>query len=141
MYAIFWFTVWTWWSHDWRPFPNFVQICVNGTVAYVAQSAWIRSGTFRDNILFGKPMNKEHYWKTLRACALDKDLESFPHGDLTEIGERGMNMSGGQKQRMQLARAVYQDADVYLLDDPLSAVDAHTAASLFNVRFLIFWFE
>ncbi|KAG0571068.1 hypothetical protein KC19_6G208800 [Ceratodon purpureus] len=108
------------------------SICVNGTVAYVAQSAWIRSGTFRDNILFGKPMDKELYSKTLRACALDKDIESFPYGDLTEIGERGMNMSGGQKQRMQLARAVYQDADVYLLDDPLSAVDAHTAASLFN---------
>lgn len=113
-----------------------MQICVNGTVAYVAQSAWIRSGTFRDNILFGKPMDKKLYWRTLRACALDKDIESFPHGDLTEIGERGMNMSGGQKQRMQLARAVYRDADVYLLDDPLSAVDAHTAASLFNVRFL-----
>lgn len=107
-------------------------IRVNGTVAYVAQSAWIRSGTFRDNILFGKPMDKERYRKTLRACALDKDIENFPHGDLTEIGERGMNVSGGQKQRMQLARAVYQNADIYLLDDPLSAVDAHTAASLFN---------
>lgn len=65
-----------------------------------------------------------------------KDLEVLPHGDLTEIGERGVNLSGGQKQRIQLARALYQDADIYLLDDPFSAVDAHTAMSLFNVRVL-----
>lgn len=78
-------------------------------------------------------MDSDRYKKTLKACALEKDLEGFPYGDLTEIGERGINMSGGQKQRLQLARAVYQDADVYLLDDPLSAVDAHTGSSLFNV--------
>lgn len=63
-----------------------------------------------------------------------KDLELLPYGDLTEIGERGVNLSGGQKQRIQLARALYQDADIYLLDDPFSAVDAHTATSLFNVN-------
>lgn len=79
-------------------------------------------------------MDSDRYKKTLKACALEKDLEDFPFGDLTEIGERGINMSGGQKQRLQLARAVYQNADVYLLDDPLSAVDAHTGSSLFNVR-------
>jgi ABC-type bacteriocin/lantibiotic exporter with double-glycine peptidase domain len=79
-------------------------------------------------------MDSDRYKRTLKACALEKDLEGFPYGDLTEIGERGINMSGGQKQRLQLARAVYQDADVYLLDDPLSAVDAHTGSSLFNVR-------
>ena len=62
-----------------------------------------------------------------------KDLELLPYGDLTEIGERGINLSGGQKQRIQLARALYKNADVYLLDDPFSAVDAHTATSLFNV--------
>ncbi|TVU07887.1 hypothetical protein EJB05_41262 [Eragrostis curvula] len=101
---------------------------VFGSVAYVSQNSWIQSGTVRDNILFGKPFNKELYDKAIKACALDKDMENFDHGDLTEIGQRGLNMSGGQKQRIQLARAVYNDADVYLLDDPFSAVDAHTAA-------------
>ncbi|KAF0901840.1 hypothetical protein E2562_006467 [Oryza meyeriana var. granulata] len=102
-----------------------------GTVAYVSQNSWIQSGSVRDNILFGKPFNKERYDKAIKACALNKDIENFDHGDLTEIGQRGLNMSGGQKQRIQLARAVYSDADVYLLDDPFSAVDAHTAAILF----------
>ncbi|XP_058743551.1 ABC transporter C family member 8-like [Vicia villosa] len=105
---------------------------VGGTLAYVSQSAWIQSGTVRDNILFGKPMDKTRYEKAIKACALDKDINDFSHGDLTEIGQRGINMSGGQKQRIQLARAVYNDADIYLLDDPFSAVDAHTAAILFN---------
>ncbi|CAN6163714.1 unnamed protein product [Urochloa humidicola] len=104
---------------------------VFGSVAYVSQNSWIQSGTVRDNILFGKPFNKELYEKAIKSCALDKDIENFDHGDLTEIGQRGLNMSGGQKQRIQLARAVYNDADVYLLDDPFSAVDAHTAAVLF----------
>ncbi|CAN6441455.1 unnamed protein product [Victoria cruziana] len=103
-----------------------------GSVAYVAQTAWIQSGTVRDNVLFGKEMNKSKYEEAIKSCALDKDIENFIHGDLTEIGERGLNLSGGQKQRIQLARAVYNDADVYLLDDPFSAVDAHTAATLFN---------
>ena len=79
-------------------------------------------------------MDKTKYEKALKACALDKDINTFNHGDLTEIGQRGLNMSGGQKQRIQLARAVYKDADIYLLDDPFSAVDAHTAAILFNVK-------
>jgi len=78
-------------------------------------------------------MDKRRYEKAIKACALDKDINDFSHGDLTEIGQRGINMSGGQKQRIQLARAVYNDADIYLLDDPFSAVDAHTAATLFNV--------
>lgn len=103
-----------------------------GSVAYVSQSSWIQSGTVRDNILYGNPMDKTIYEKAIKVCALDKDVDSFKHGDLTEIGQRGLNMSGGQKQRIQLARAVYNDADIYLLDDPFSAVDAHTAATLFN---------
>jgi ABC-type transport system involved in cytochrome bd biosynthesis fused ATPase/permease subunit len=109
------------------------QIEVYGSVAYVSQSAWIQSGTIRENILFGKPFDRERYEKAIKACALDKDIENFANGDATEIGQRGLNMSGGQKQRIQLARAVYNDADVYLLDDPFSAVDAHTAATLFYV--------
>nr|GEX96519.1 ABC transporter C family member 8 [Tanacetum cinerariifolium] len=105
---------------------------VSGSIAYVSQTSWIQSGTIQDNIMYGKPMNRSMYEKAIKACALDKDIEAFKHGDLTEIGQRGLNMSGGQKQRIQLARAVYNDADIYLLDDPFSAVDAHTAASLFN---------
>ncbi|XP_071742425.1 ABC transporter C family member 8-like isoform X2 [Rutidosis leptorrhynchoides] len=102
------------------------------SIAYVSQTSWIQSGTIQDNILYGKPMERSKYEKAIKACALDKDIEAFEHGDLTEIGQRGLNMSGGQKQRIQLARAVYNDADIYLLDDPFSAVDAHTAATLFN---------
>ena len=109
------------------------QVNVGGTLAYVSQSSWIQSGTVQDNILFGKTMDKTRYEKAIKACALDKDINDFSHGDLTEIGQRGINISGGQKQRIQLARAVYNDADIYLLDDPFSAVDAHTAAILFNV--------
>ncbi|KAL2337977.1 hypothetical protein Fmac_012423 [Flemingia macrophylla] len=105
---------------------------VSGTIAYVSQTSWIQSGTVQDNILFGKPMEQTRYENAIKVCALDKDINDFSHGDLTEIGQRGINMSGGQKQRIQLARAVYNDADIYLLDDPFSAVDAHTAAILFN---------
>ncbi|CAJ1950915.1 unnamed protein product [Sphenostylis stenocarpa] len=105
---------------------------VGGTIAYVSQTSWIQSGTVRDNILFGKPMNKTRYESATKVCALDMDINDFSHGDLTEIGQRGINMSGGQRQRIQLARAVYNDADIYLLDDPFSAVDAQTAAILFH---------
>ncbi|CAN6460901.1 unnamed protein product [Victoria cruziana] len=107
-----------------------VKLC--GTKAYVPQSPWILTGNIRDNILFGKEYERSKYDRTIRACDLNKDLELFSEGDLTEIGERGITMSGGQKQRIQLARAVYQDADIYLLDDPFSAVDAHTGTHLFQ---------
>ncbi|PSS10083.1 ABC transporter C family member 9 like [Actinidia chinensis var. chinensis] len=105
---------------------------ISGTKAYVPQSPWILSGNVRENILFGNPYDSAMYDKTVKACALMKDFELFSAGDLTEIGERGINMSGGQKQRIQIARAVYQDADIYLLDDPFSAVDAHTGTQLFE---------
>ncbi|XP_062149436.1 ABC transporter C family member 10-like isoform X2 [Alnus glutinosa] len=107
-------------------------IQVYGNTAYVSQTAWIQTGTIQENILFGSDMDSQKYSETLERCSLVKDLELLPYGDLTEIGERGVNLSGGQKQRIQLARALYQDADIYLLDDPFSAVDAHTAASLFS---------
>ncbi|KAL2613231.1 hypothetical protein R1flu_024923 [Riccia fluitans] len=103
-----------------------------GKVAYVAQTAWIQTKSIRDNILFGRPMEAKRYTEAIRAAGLETDLQEMPYGDRTEIGERGINMSGGQKQRIQLARAVYADADVYLLDDPFSAVDAHTASHLFQ---------
>ncbi|KAF7825946.1 putative ABC transporter C family member 15 [Senna tora] len=108
------------------------SVKISGTKAYVAQAPWILTGTIRDNITFGKEFDKDKYDKTIEACALKKDFELFSCGDLTEIGERGINMSGGQKQRIQIARAVYQDADIYLLDDPFSAVDAHTGTHLFK---------
>ncbi|KAK1261109.1 ABC transporter C family member 5 [Acorus gramineus] len=107
-----------------------VKLC--GSAAYVSQSAWIQSGNIEENILFGSPMDKAKYKSVIHACALKKDLELFSHGDQTIIGDRGINLSGGQKQRVQLARALYQDADIYLLDDPFSAVDAHTGTELFK---------
>ncbi|KAK4407280.1 ABC transporter C family member 5 [Sesamum angolense] len=108
-----------------------VRIC--GSAAYVPQSAWIQSGNIEENILFGSPMDKVKYKSVIHACSLKKDLELFSYGDQTIIGDRGINLSGGQKQRVQLARALYQDADIYLLDDPFSAVDAHTGSELFKV--------
>ncbi|KAK4278336.1 hypothetical protein QN277_016194 [Acacia crassicarpa] len=107
-----------------------IRVC--GSKAFVAQSPWIQSGKIEDNILFGKEMDRERYEKVLEACSLKKDLEILPFGDQTIIGERGINLSGGQKQRVQIARALYQDADIYLFDDPFSAVDAHTGSHLFK---------
>ncbi|GFZ05328.1 multidrug resistance-associated protein 3 [Actinidia rufa] len=107
-----------------------IRLC--GTKAYVAQSPWIQSGKIEDNILFGREMDREKYDEALEACSLKKDLEILSFGDQTVIGERGINLSGGQKQRIQIARALYQDADVYLFDDPFSAVDAHTGSHLFK---------
>ena len=118
-----------------------LQIDVYGKFAYVSQTAWIQTGTIRENILFGSDLDDQRYQETLQRSALIKDLELFPYGDLTEIGERGVNLSGGQKQRIQLARALYQNADIYLLDDPFSAVDAHTAKSLFNVMIFFLHFQ
>ncbi|KAA3486882.1 ABC transporter C family member 3-like isoform X1 [Gossypium australe] len=103
-----------------------------GTKAYVAQSPWIQSGKIEENILFGKAMDRERYDRVLEGCSLKKDLEILSFGDQTVIGERGINLSGGQKQRIQIARALYQDADIYLFDDPFSAVDAHTGSHLFK---------
>ncbi|KAA8520381.1 hypothetical protein F0562_014637 [Nyssa sinensis] len=102
------------------------------TKAYVPRSPWILTGNVRENIIFGNPYDSLKYDRTVKACALTKDFELFSAGDLTEMGERGINMSGGQKQRIQLVRAVSQDADIYLLDDPFSAVDAHTGTKLFE---------
>lgn len=110
-----------------------IQIEVYGKISYVSQTAWIQTGTIQENILFGLAMDSERYRETLERCSLVKDLELLPFGDLTEIGERGVNLSGGQKQRLQLARALYQNADIFLLDDPFSALDAQTAMSVFNV--------
>lgn len=100
-------------------------ITTKGSVAYVPQEPWLMNATVKENILFGHKFEPDVYQKTIYACALDSDLKILPDGDNTEIGERGVSLSGGQKARLSLARAVYARADVYLLDDPLSAVDQH----------------
>ncbi|KAG0362447.1 Multidrug resistance-associated protein 1, partial [Gamsiella multidivaricata] len=108
------------------------RIQISGKCAYVPQQAWIINATVRNNIVFGKAFDQEKYDRVLFASGLLPDLEILAAGDQTEIGERGINLSGGQKQRVSLARAAYQDADVYLLDDPLSAVDAHVDQHLWE---------
>ncbi|KAI4894928.1 hypothetical protein NFI96_014952, partial [Prochilodus magdalenae] len=107
-------------------------VAVNGDFAYVAQQAWILNATLRDNILFGKDYEEERYQAVLSACCLRPDLAILPNADLTEIGERGANLSGGQRQRISLARALYSNRDIYILDDPLSALDAHVGNHIFN---------
>ncbi|NXX18190.1 MRP1 protein, partial [Podargus strigoides] len=107
-------------------------VTMKGTAAYVPQQAWILNASVEDNILFGKEMDETWFNRVIDACALQPDLESFPAGRKSEIGEKGINISGGQKQRVNLARAVYQKASIYLLDDPLSAVDAHVGQHIFE---------
>nr|XP_048721612.1 multidrug resistance-associated protein 1 isoform X1 [Caretta caretta] len=107
-------------------------VAVKGSVAYVPQQAWIQNAALKDNIIFGREMKESHYKRVIEACALLPDIEILPSGDRTEIGEKGVNLSGGQKQRVSLARAVYCNTDVYLFDDPLSAVDAHVGKHIFD---------
>ena len=103
-----------------------------GTIAYLSQVPWVFSGTLRENILFGKDFDKKKYDTIIQVCDLKTDLDCFPKGDLTEVGQRGVILSGGQRARVSLARGIYSDADIYLLDDPLSAVDAAVGKNLFN---------
>ena len=108
---------------------------INGSLSYVEQQPWTQNMTIRDNILFGKPFNKRKYVETVVACQLEPDLEIMPAGEFSEIGEKGINLSGGQKARVSLARAVYQDADIVLMDDPISALDANVRKAIFNQVF------
>ncbi|RPA94274.1 hypothetical protein L873DRAFT_1442024 [Choiromyces venosus 120613-1] len=101
-------------------------------VAYCPQYAWIQNASVRENIIFGREFKEDWYADVVDACALQQDLDMLPHGDQTEIGERGITVSGGQKQRLNIARAIYFDADIVLMDDPLSAVDAHVGRHLFD---------
>ena len=102
-----------------------------GKIALVSQTPWVYSGTVRDNIVFGNQFDVQKYNKVIEVCDLEKDIASFTKRDLTEIGQRGVILSGGQRARVSLARAIYSDADIYLLDDPLSAVDAKVGKRLF----------
>lgn len=108
------------------------KVQISGRLAYVPQQAWIINASLRDNILFGNTYDESRYNAVVTACGLTPDIAILPAGDMTEIGERGINLSGGQKQRVSLARAAYDDADIYLLDDPLSAVDAHVDQHLWE---------
>jgi ABC-type multidrug transport system fused ATPase/permease subunit len=108
------------------------SVSVRGRIAYTAQDPWIQNKTVEGNVLMGMPMDRQRYEQVIEACALQSDLAMLPSGDQTEIGEKGVNLSGGQKHRIALARACYANADVYLLDDPLSAVDAHVGQHLMS---------
>ncbi|KAF3420729.1 LOW QUALITY PROTEIN: hypothetical protein E2986_00606 [Frieseomelitta varia] len=108
------------------------RVNTKGSIAYVSQQAWIQNASLQDNVLFGKSLHKSVYNRVIESCALNPDLKVLPAGDQTEIGEKGINLSGGQKQRVSLARAVYNDSDIYFLDDPLSAVDSHVGKHIFE---------
>lgn len=108
------------------------SIKMSAKLAYCPQYAWIQNATVRENIVFGKEFDPEWYAAVVEACALERDLDMLPDGDRTEIGERGITVSGGQKQRLNIARAIYFNADIVLMDDPLSAVDAHVGKHLFD---------
>lgn len=108
------------------------DVLINGDTSYASQDPWLFSSTVRNNILFGLPFDKLRYKETVKHCALDTDFQQLPHGDKTFVGERGSALSGGQRARVSLARAVYRNASIYMLDDPLSAVDAHVGKFLFE---------
>ncbi|XP_075236312.1 ATP-binding cassette sub-family C member 4-like [Lycorma delicatula] len=107
-------------------------IAIQGSVSYASQEAWVFSGSVRQNILFGQSFDRKRYKEVIKICALEQDFKLLQNGDKTLVGERGASLSGGQKARVNLARAVYKDADIYLFDDPLSAVDTHVSKHLFN---------
>ncbi|CAF4915112.1 unnamed protein product [Pieris macdunnoughi] len=108
------------------------SMTVSGTVSYACQDPWLFVGSVRQNILFGQPFIKTRYMEICKVCALERDISLFPHGDKTIVGERGVSLSGGQRARINLARAIYKEADIYLLDDPLSAVDTQVARHIFE---------
>ncbi|KAI4466024.1 atp-binding cassette sub-family c [Holotrichia oblita] len=111
---------------------NSGMIKLGGKISYASQESWLFGSTVRGNILFGEEFKEKLYDQVVRACALERDFEQFPDNDQTLVGERGVSLSGGQRARINLARAIYKQADIYLLDDPLSAVDAHVGKWLFE---------
>lgn len=108
------------------------SVTMGATRAFCPQYAWIQNASVKENILFGKPYDRKWYDDVIDACALRPDLDMLPNGDMTEIGERGITVSGGQKQRLNIARAIYFNSDIVLMDDPLSAVDAHVGRHIFD---------
>jgi ATP-binding cassette subfamily C (CFTR/MRP) protein 4 len=112
--------------------PQKGEILVKGRISYACQEPWLFGGTLKENILFGEALDKEKYIKVVKVCALEKDFDVLPYGDNSIVGDRGITLSGGQRARINLARAVYRNADIYILDDPLSAVDASVGRQLFD---------
>ncbi|KAF9019789.1 multidrug resistance-associated ABC transporter [Hymenopellis radicata] len=106
------------------------EVVFGGSVSYVPQVPWIRNTTLRENVMFGQPLDDDKLDEVIQACCLEHDIEMLPQGDMTEIGEKGINLSGGQKARVSLARAAYSPSEIVLLDDPLSAVDAYVGKSI-----------
>ena len=116
-----------------REFPSSSgMVSVRGSLSYSPQEAWVFGGSVRSNILFGEQFEEKRYWEVVEACALSHDFDQWENGDATLVGERGVALSGGQKARVTLARACYRKHQVILLDDPLSAVDAHVGKHLFE---------
>ena len=107
-------------------------VMVNGSMSLSAQQAWLVNDTVKNNILFGKEYDEKKYKEILRVCCLEDDLKVLEGGDECEIGDRGINVSGGQKARISLARACYSDSDIVVMDDPIAAVDSHVGKALFN---------
>jgi len=107
-------------------------VFIQGDLSYAAQEPWLFTGSVRNNILFGEEFDRKRYQEVTRCCALSTDFQQLPNGDKTLVGERGASLSGGQRARISLARAVYKPAQIYLMDDPLSAVDAHVGRHLFD---------
>jgi ABC-type multidrug transport system fused ATPase/permease subunit len=120
-----------------KPAGEKTNVVFNSSVGYVPQQAWIMNDTLKENILFGLPMDQEKYQMAIDVCALRRDLDVLAGGDEAEIGEKGINLSGGQKQRVSLARLVYFDSDIVLLDDPLSAVDGEVYILMARCRILL----
>lgn len=114
------------------------QVSISGNISFASQESWMFAGTIKDNILFGLEFDSIRYQDVIDICCLKKDIELLVDGDLTIVGERGVSLSGGQKARVNLARSLYRDADIYLLDDPLSAVDAPVAKHIFEKCLLNF---
>ncbi|KAL5279365.1 ABCC4.2 family protein [Megaselia abdita] len=108
------------------------EVKISGKISYASQEPWVFEGTIKENIVFTENFSAERYNEVLTVCGLKKDLDILPQRDDTVVGERGLTLSGGQKARVNLARAIYRDADIYLLDDPLSAVDAHVGRWIFE---------
>ena len=116
-----------------QDFSNGVSpVCISGTTAFVESQHWIQNGKFRDNVCFGSDFEERKYVETILACQLETDIKLMPAGDMTEIGEKGINLSGGQKARVSLARAVYKRPDVIMMDDPISALDTQTRKKIFE---------
>lgn len=112
--------------------PESGDVIVNGILSYAPQEPWLFAASVRQNILFGLPYDRDRYGIVIKVCALIRDFQLLPYGDRTIVGERGITLSGGQRARISLARAAYKEADIYLLDDPLSAVDAGVGKHIFR---------